>query len=925
MSAPHPGAQHDPSQRSAQSQRSVRDKRRRRKARGAARTPEPKDIVSGAGQPLDVSVRRELEGRLGHDFGRVRLHTDRDAGALTELLGADAVAVGQDIFFRPGAYRPGTVDGQRLLAHELLHTVQNPDGLGALRAGRDLGAVSLPQQAMERAAESAAQDLVRDAGSAPREVEPSPVTPGWLRYATVDADQRRIAELDPATLVDRLANGVLRSLRGDPEDRSGRVRLQLARLAPQVQDVVLDRLELRLPSPVLNHLLDLVEETERQAPLPLEATGVPLAVPDGAEDVAQEREDALKPAKGEGKPAPRDAQDRPREGDGPPAASGDRDAAESSAAQEQAEGAERQQERSQSEQQDRDSAAQEDRDAAAQEERQQAAGSGEKKDDAGTPEGEQEESAEAQEEAPQEPERQAGEQEPRQGDAAAVAGPAAAPAGVDRSGADPGEKLRTGDDLRRSRTRGDPENEQDADDEPLGLEAEPAEQEPARDEDTAGTAGSGAGAADGGARESDTTDDPRLFQRRKRGEPRTPGISSTEGDTEPAAPQDAAGPEGSRAAADRSDEEDSESRTLQEMWEVMSGEPEPGPAGDAGALASSGSTTVDGNTQRDWAGRQPAQDGRGGDEATARQRAEEALAADGAGPAAAVDTSAGPDQLSKADEDARAQGAAAAPARESAAESRTEGSGKAETAGKGGPGGEKEPESATVAAKESKEPKESEQPKGSEGKAGEAGGRADGPQQGAPASDTAPKNQSGQGASPAPQAAPATTSAPAPAPGTATGNDRAALSAPDCRHAHAVVSAHRTTVIGEVHTHAVAIAENSLFTGVLRVARRGVGCLRFCYVPPCSRTPRRHRCQPDLVGGDEAARVRPLFTSERYGTAAYGQLAAGCAEEITRGADDGSELGAFHDLHQPQRLDSLRARLAEYTPAGTDAGIVIVN
>ncbi|MEU5977655.1 hypothetical protein [Streptomyces sp. NPDC047315] len=159
----------------------------------------------------------------------------------------------------------------------------------------------------------------------------------------------------------------------------------------------------------------------------------------------------------------------------------------------------------------------------------------------------------------------------------------------------------------------------------------------------------------------------------------------------------------------------------------------------------------------------------------------------------------------------------------------------------------------------------------------------------------------------------------------ATGHDRAALSAPDCRHAHAVLLAHRTTVIGEVHTHAVAIAENSLFTGVLRVARRGVGCLRFCYVPPGSRTPRRHRCQPDLVGGDEAARVRPLFTSERYGTAAYGQLAAGCAEEITRGADDGSELGSFHDLHQPQRLDSLRARLAEYTPAGTDAGIVIVN
>ncbi|MEU6089949.1 hypothetical protein ABZ865_24700 [Streptomyces sp. NPDC047085] len=159
----------------------------------------------------------------------------------------------------------------------------------------------------------------------------------------------------------------------------------------------------------------------------------------------------------------------------------------------------------------------------------------------------------------------------------------------------------------------------------------------------------------------------------------------------------------------------------------------------------------------------------------------------------------------------------------------------------------------------------------------------------------------------------------------ATGDDREALSAPDCRHAHAVLHLHRTTVIGEVHTHAVEIAENSVFTGRLHVARRGIGCLRYCSVPPGSRTPRRHRCQPDLVGPEQAGRVRPLFTSERYGTPWYGQLADRCAEEIRRGADDGAELGAFHDLYRPQREDGLRARLAEYTPAGADAGIFFVT
>jgi hypothetical protein len=113
-------------------------------------------------------------------------------------------------------------------------------------------------------------------------------------------------------------------------------------------------------------------------------------------------------------------------------------------------------------------------------------------------------------------------------------------------------------------------------------------------------------------------------------------------------------------------------------------------------------------------------------------------------------------------------------------------------------------------------------------------------------------------------------------------------------------------------------------------------------VPPGSRTPRRYNCQPDLVekpirasslpdGEKERAlareqlRVRPRFNSERYGTPTYCQLAAGCATEIVRGADDESEMGVFHDLFQPQREANLRARLDEYTPAGMDAGIIFAN
>ncbi|MFJ3954410.1 DUF4157 domain-containing protein [Streptomyces libani] len=265
------------------------DKRRKRRERSArSRAPEPKDIVSGAGQPLDPGVRRELEEQLGHDFSQVRLHTDRDSAHLADVMGADAFAVGQDIFFREGTYRPGTVDGRRLLAHELLHTVQNPHGLGALRAGRDLGSVSLPQEAIEREAESAAQASVlgalRDSVHEPRdpeaaEIEPGRTTPGWLRYATVDANRRRGEEADPATLVDRLANGVLRSLRGDPEDLSGRVRGELARMGPELQDSVLDRLEVRLLTWEFHQVLELTEEAGT-APLGLRPSNVPGPVPD---------------------------------------------------------------------------------------------------------------------------------------------------------------------------------------------------------------------------------------------------------------------------------------------------------------------------------------------------------------------------------------------------------------------------------------------------------------------------------------------------------------------------------------------------------------------------------------------------------------------------------------------------------------------
>ena len=300
------------------------EKRRKRRERNAkSRTPEPKDIVSGAGQPLDLSVRRDLEEQLRHDFSQVRLHTDRDSGQLADMMGADAFAVGQDIFFREGTYRPGTADGQRLLAHELLHTVQNPHGLGALRAGRDLGSVSLPQESIEREAESAAQDSVLGAlresvrEEPTAEVEEGQATPGWLRYATVDADRMRLEQIDPATLVDRMTNGIVRSLRGDPEDLSKRTRIQLARLPDELRDNVLVRLEHRLLGSEHDRVLDLVEEIEEQGDLGADtaewaAQDAPAVEPDAADELRIERDSERRTAEEE-----RARQEKPAVAPGP--------------------------------------------------------------------------------------------------------------------------------------------------------------------------------------------------------------------------------------------------------------------------------------------------------------------------------------------------------------------------------------------------------------------------------------------------------------------------------------------------------------------------------------------------------------------------------------------------------------------------------
>jgi hypothetical protein len=89
--------------------------------------------VGAGGRELDPSLRQTFESRLGHDFSRVRVHDDTSAAVSARKLGALAYTVGRTIVFGEGQYAPSTQAGRQLLAHELVHVVQQRRGPAVLQ------------------------------------------------------------------------------------------------------------------------------------------------------------------------------------------------------------------------------------------------------------------------------------------------------------------------------------------------------------------------------------------------------------------------------------------------------------------------------------------------------------------------------------------------------------------------------------------------------------------------------------------------------------------------------------------------------------------------------------------------------------------------------------------------------------------------
>jgi hypothetical protein len=111
------------------------------------------EVLRSPGQPLDAQTRAFMEPRFGHDFSRVRVHTDHDAAESARLVNAKAYAAGHNIVFAAGRYHPEASSGKELLAHELTHTIQQDAAEGGINPRLE---TSRPGDPTEQEAEVAA-------------------------------------------------------------------------------------------------------------------------------------------------------------------------------------------------------------------------------------------------------------------------------------------------------------------------------------------------------------------------------------------------------------------------------------------------------------------------------------------------------------------------------------------------------------------------------------------------------------------------------------------------------------------------------------------------------------------------------------------------------------------------------------------------
>src|SRR5438270_5336422 len=120
------------------------------------------EVLSSPRRSLDAGTRAFMEPRFGHDFSGVRVHTDEKAAESAMAVNALAYTVGRNVVFGGGQYKPGTVEGKRLLAHELTHTIQQQSYQASTPQAKL--EVNSPNDVFEKEAEKAALEITNGEG-----------------------------------------------------------------------------------------------------------------------------------------------------------------------------------------------------------------------------------------------------------------------------------------------------------------------------------------------------------------------------------------------------------------------------------------------------------------------------------------------------------------------------------------------------------------------------------------------------------------------------------------------------------------------------------------------------------------------------------------------------------------------------------------
>lgn len=159
----------------------------------------------------------------------------------------------------------------------------------------------------------------------------------------------------------------------------------------------------------------------------------------------------------------------------------------------------------------------------------------------------------------------------------------------------------------------------------------------------------------------------------------------------------------------------------------------------------------------------------------------------------------------------------------------------------------------------------------------------------------------------------------------------AGYAAADLASAGADLHIEDSTVIGKVHTRTMQLASNTIFfarrprrdpwPAAIWASRQQTGCVRFCWLPFDSITPRRYLCLPPDAATEAA--LTPKFINLRFGQPGYALLSGDVPLAIWHGADNGSQIGVYYQIQETEAVRNVQLRAPEYLPVALESGIFL--